>query len=159
MRRALVWCSALAALVGCASDDMLDGGTSTMASADTDSDTGDELQCFTDELPDTPAFELDVWPTLADRCSISSCHKETVPPLMPDAAGTYDNLVGVPAAAAMLDYVTPGSPDESYLWHKLSGTQATVPGGGGATMPVAGLELCADDLQAIEAWISSGAVF
>jgi hypothetical protein len=48
-----------------------------------------------------------------------------------------------------------GTLEESYLWHKLNGTQSDV-GGGGARMPVTG-EFTAEDLELVSAWIVGGA--
>jgi hypothetical protein len=107
-------------------------------------------------LPATPSFEADIWPILENRCGIMGCHANFSAPLMPDAMTAYDNLVGMPADAAALDYIEPSAPDMSYLWHKMLGTQATVMGGTGSTMPL-GPAPCTIELQAIYAWITTGA--
>jgi hypothetical protein len=44
---------------------------------------------------------------------------------------------------------------DSYLWHKLQGTQETV-GGTGVKMPLTG-KVSAEELAAIQAWIEGGA--
>lgn len=54
-----------------------------------------------------------------------------------------------------LTLVTPGSRDDSYLWHKLNGSQVEA-GGGGSKMPL-GPALSADDLEKIGQWIDQGA--
>ena len=74
---------------------------------------------------------------------------------MPDSAGAYANLVGVQSPLAMIPQVDPGTPDGSYMWHKLSGTQ-TLAGGGGGTMPSGGA-LCVGEFQTIYSWILAGA--
>jgi hypothetical protein len=107
-------------------------------------------------LPAMPSFEADIWPIVEARCGIMGCHGNFSAPLMPDAMTTYDNLVGMPAAMAALNYVEPSAPDMSYLWHKLLGTQTTVMGGDGSTMPL-GPAPCTIELQAIYAWITTGA--
>lgn len=129
---------------------------------DGDGDPGDgdgdpPPTCYIDApLPAMPSFEADIWPIMQNRCGIMGCHANFSDPLMPDAMTAYDNLVGIPAAVAALDYVEPSAPDMSYLWHKLLGTQATVMGGAGSTMPL-GPAPCTIELQAIYAWITTGA--
>ncbi|MFO7563901.1 MAG: hypothetical protein R6X02_14740 [Enhygromyxa sp.] len=121
--------------------------------------TGDgdgDPECYVGTpVPTDPSFG-DVWPVLENRCGTMGCHQNLSAPLMPDAATTYANLVGMPAAAAQANYVEPGDPDGSYLWHKIAGTQSSVPSGGGLTMPV-GAALCGTEFQAIYAWILDGA--
>jgi hypothetical protein len=107
-------------------------------------------------LPAMPSFETDIWPIMQNRCGIMGCHGDVREPLMPDAMTAYDNMVGMPAVAAALDYVEPSAPDMSYLWHKMLGTQLTVMGGEGGTMPF-GTPACTIELQAIYAWITTGA--
>jgi hypothetical protein len=51
-----------------------------------------------------------------------------------------------------MPYVTPGNPDASYLFHKVSGTQLAV-GGTGLRMPANRPALSDEDLALIEAWI------
>jgi hypothetical protein len=68
----------------------------------------------------------------------------------------YGELGEASSQAPALMRVEPGSPDDSYLWHKLSGTQATV-GGSGSNMPKVG-SLTADEKSWIEQWILDGAL-
>lgn len=115
------------------------------------------LECFaTTPIPADPSF-AEVWPILENRCGTMGCHQNLSAPLMPDQATAYANLVSMPAAAAAANYIEPGDPDGSYLWHKIVGTPSSVPGGGGLTMPVGG-QLCGVEFQAIYAWILDGAV-
>jgi hypothetical protein len=69
----------------------------------------------------------------------------------------YETLVGVRSLEAphML-LVAPGAPEDSYLWHKLSGTHLDV-GGWGEPMPYQD-QLCQSDLDRVEAWIEAGAL-
>jgi len=123
---------------------------------DGDGDPGQT--CYVSEVPDMPSFEADVWPVLEARCATEFCHAATSP-LMPDAIGAYDNLVGIASSGSDLNYVEAGSADGSYLWHKLAGTQASAAvGGAGGTMPASGDPLCAIEFQAIYAWITTGAM-
>ena len=50
--------------------------------------------------------------------------------------------------------VTPGNVLESYLWHKLNGTQSMA-GGSGTSMPL-GVTIADEDLLRIEDWIQTG---
>jgi hypothetical protein len=132
-----------------------DGG----GDGDGDTTTGDgdgDMPCFAEApAPAMPSFATDVWPILEGRCANAGCHGNmTTVPLMPDSGGAFTNLVGVASSAGM-DYVTADVPDDSYLWHKLSGTQ-TIAGGGGATMPFGG-QMCTAEMQTIYAWILTGA--
>ena len=135
------------------------GGDGDPGDGDGDPGDGDgdpEPDCYIDTVPDTPGFEADIWPIIEARCGIPGCHGDVTNPMMIGAMGTYDTLVSMPAASAALNYIEPGSADDSYLWHKLLGTQSTVMGGGGGTMPF-GPEPCPDEFQAIYAWITTGA--
>ncbi len=55
-----------------------------------------------------------------------------------------------------MDYVEPGDPQGSYLWHKLAGTHTDVGGGGGRMPSSSGLP--ESTLDIIEEWILEGAV-
>ena len=52
--------------------------------------------------------------------------------------------------------VLPGRPSQSYIWHKLLGTQATV-GGSGSRMPQGDAPLTQPNMDVIRAWILEGA--
>jgi hypothetical protein len=52
--------------------------------------------------------------------------------------------------------VEPGDPDRSYLYHKITGTQADV-GGSGDPMPKGG-RLSDAEIQTIRDWIAQGAL-
>lgn len=90
-------------------------------------------------------------------CGGSGCHTNggTSGALALDAGSSRDNLVGVASIGAAMDLVTAGSADDSYLWHKLLGTQSDV-GGSGSDMPL-GSTLSASELGTIETWIDGGA--
>ena len=68
----------------------------------------------------------------------------------------YTSMVNVAAGElSTMDYVEPGDTSNSYLWHKISGTHASV-GGSGSTMPKSG-SLTSDQIATIESWILGGA--
>ena len=68
----------------------------------------------------------------------------------------YGTLVGVPSNQSGLNRVQAGLVQDSYLWHKLQGTQDDV-GGSGNPMPGSAPPLPAVELDLIEAWITGGA--
>jgi mono/diheme cytochrome c family protein len=75
--------------------------------------------------------------------------------LEPDAA--YFSLPNVRSTQLKrMPRVDPGSPDNSYLIHKLSGTHLEV-GGSGEPMPMGG-RLTEDEIQTLRKWIEQGAL-
>jgi len=100
-----------------------------------------------------PSFGSDVEPILEANCN---CHFDGAPAEL-SFTDAYANLVNVASTeAAGLDRVEPGVLDDSYLWHKLSGTHIAA-GGSGDPMPAPTGGLAAGSLAVIEAWISGGA--
>lgn len=97
------------------------------------------------------------------RCATAACHGGGPPPpsgvpVSLDRAVGWSQLVSVPSVQAPLKLVEPGQPERSYLVNKLRATATSV-GGLGDRMPpsYAGDALTEDEIQAFEAWISSGA--
>ena len=74
------------------------------------------------------------------------------------AGQAYDNIVGVSSAElpAMLR-VGPGQPDNSYLLHKIQGTQLSVDGSGDR-MPLGQPALSQSTIDLIRRWIAEGAL-
>src|SRR6267378_147164 len=66
-----------------------------------------------------------------------------------------DANVGKRSAEASMNLIEPGSPDSSYLFHKVNGTHLKA-NGQGARMPLGGA-LEAADIEAIRLWILGGA--
>ena len=101
-------------------------------------------------------FEQEVLPILQAQCG---CHAGGAPSAGLDlnANAAYGELVGGSSSSA-LPMVTPGSADDSYLVHKLQGTQSSVAGGGGNIMPPGGSGLPAADIQVVIDWINDGAL-
>ena len=65
---------------------------------------------------------------------------------------------GVPSAQnSSMKRIEPGSSANSYVMHKLDGTQATV-GGSGGQMPLNGSALSLEERNAIRGWIDDGAL-
>jgi hypothetical protein len=92
------------------------------------------------------SFKTSVKPILNARCI--ACHP---------GFGSAASLVNVASGEAKtLALVKPGSSAQSYLFHKVKGTQASV-GGGGSTMPKGGSPLTAAQIATIKSWIDAGA--
>jgi hypothetical protein len=89
---------------------------------------------------------------IANRYCVA-CHQNAAPAgkLTLQRGGPPANLINIKADQAEMPYVTPGDPEQSYLFRKLSGTHLEA-GGTGAKMPLGG-KLGEADLAAIEAWI------
>ncbi|MGD2134623.1 MAG: hypothetical protein PVF27_00610 [Gemmatimonadales bacterium] len=106
-----------------------------------------------------PTLSGDVQPILTANCALSGCHAGSSPAQgMNLAEGqTHQNTVDVPSSeAAGVDRIEPGQPDESYLVHKIQGTQTSV-GGSGSRMPLGGNPLTQEQIDLIRAWIADGA--
>ena len=99
----------------------------------------------------------DIQPIWFSNC-VTYCHGGLTPmgDFSLESIDAYDQLLFAPSAQVDMPMVTPGSPDESYLWHKLLGTHLEV-GGEGYSMP-AELPILSDTkLDRIEEWILIGA--
>lgn len=109
-----------------------------------------------------PAVTLsaDVQPIFTASCALANCHAGPSPVLgMNLASGlARASIVDVPSQEVpALHRVRPGQPDSSYLVHKVQGTQGSV-GGLGGRMPLGGTPLSAEQIAAIRAWITAGAL-
>jgi hypothetical protein len=147
---------------GATSDATAGGSTTT---GDGTGGTSDGPTGTTDDDPATTTtgqqgglgHDADIQPIWDANC-IAFCHTvggSAEPYLVLDDA--YGALVDQPSVSfPALTLVTPGSRNESYLWHKLNGTQLEA-GGGGSKMPL-GQTLSADDLEKIGEWIDQGAL-
>lgn len=72
---------------------------------------------------------------------------------MSSSASTHAALVGVTSLEVpALKRVTAGDPNNSYVIHKVEGTQTV-----GSRMPVGGPFLSQTDINQIRAWIQAGA--
>lgn len=102
------------------------------------------------------SFFADVAPILQAQCA-PGCHEPGGEwPTQDLLNSPYFALVGVPSTQSPLNKVEPGSLDDSYMWHKLHGTQFEV-GGSGLDMPKDAMMLAPEDLDVIETWILDGA--
>ena len=102
------------------------------------------------------SFATDVAPILNASCT--PCH------IGGGSSGSMNLSSGVSAivnvasvAVPTMDRVEPGDPANSYLSHKVHGTQVAA-GGGGNQMPQNNPALSAMDLATIDQWITDGAL-
>lgn len=113
----------------------------------------------TDEDPVRTSYERDIQPIWTANCVLPFCHDSVIPTGSLDltAGDSYRNLVGKASLEVpRLSRIAPSSPDRSYLWHKLNGTQESV-GGIGGSMPLGRPLLDQESRTLIEAWILEGA--
>ena len=106
----------------------------------------------------TPSLASHVQPILTASCALSGCHAGVSPQegMNLSAGLMHSNTVNVPSNQSSLDRIEPGLPNQSYLVHKIQGTQGTV-GGSGAQMPFGGSPLSQANIDIIRAWIADGA--
>lgn len=101
------------------------------------------------------SFSEDVAPILKRNCLI--CHmpgdKQGNLSLYPDA---IVSLREVSSTQSPLFLVKPGSAEQSYLYHKIAGTQEDV-GGFGARMPFQKKPLHEDKIETVRQWVEQGA--
>jgi len=85
-----------------------------------------------------------------------TCHQSSGAPqgLVLEDGKSWRSLLQGRSAESKLALVTPSKPDESYLFHKLAGTQSRT--GGGAQMPP-GDPLAPDKVAIVQRWIAAGA--
>lgn len=114
------------------------------------------------EVSITISFGGDVQPIFTTNCALSGCHAGSSPQEGQNLEDgqAYSNIVNVPSNQSALDRIEPGRPDDSYLVHKIQGTQGTV-GGSGDRMP----QGCSGDaclsqaeIDLIRLWVSEGAL-
>jgi hypothetical protein len=106
--------------------------------------------------PPTPTFAGHVQPIFTANCA--PCHVgSTSGGLSLSVGASYSNLVNVPSQALpSMNRIKPNDPQNSYLLHKIKGTQGTI-GGSGSQMPLNRSPLLATDIKTIEDWVNAGA--
>lgn len=108
------------------------------------------------------SFTQSVKPIFDSRCAIPGCHFGPNPEQGLNLATPYDPRVGAVGIASRqvptMLRIKPGDPDNSYLVHKIQGTQAQV-GGLGRRMPLTGPPFLTDEqIHTIKEWIRQGAL-
>ncbi len=131
------------------------GGSSGDGSTDDGTPMPEPDDCLEGAELSSPPTITELWPMLEASCTsgVDGCHFSQAP-VMSDAAAAHTNLIDVMSAGGLV-YVTPGAPDDSYLWHKVVDTHLEV-GGDGLRMPL-GPPLCAEGVVGLYAWILGGA--
>lgn len=158
----------LLAATGCpAGDDTTDTGNDSGAMTTAPGDTGPETTAGSAEESTGGSTSLshavDIQPIWDAKC-VEACHEPDGEwGFLLDMSGDgYAAIVGVASSqVASMNHVEPGDPENSYLWHKINNTQASV-GGSGLAMPKAragmmAAMMTADELATIEEWIAGGA--
>ncbi len=109
--------------------------------------------------PGPPTLSGDVQPIFSGVCAVPGCHAGTTPEEALNLSDglAHSNIVNVSAnQLAGMMRVRPGQPDQSYLVHKIQGTQASA-GGTGNRMPLGGTPLTQAQIDTIRDWIAAGA--
>lgn len=100
---------------------------------------------------------LDEVVAIVDAHCVDDCHEPSGEhPSLDLSESPRDELIYVYGTQASMPFVTPGDHEESYLWHKISGTQASA-GGSGSRMPEGQPALTEEQIDAIADWIDIGA--
>lgn len=106
------------------------------------------------------SFANDIQRIFTASCAFTNgCHAGAFPPegLNLAAGQAYSNIVNVASSQlSSMDRITPGEPEDSYLIHKIQGSQGTV-GGTGNRMPLTGCCLPQAKIDTIRAWVEAGA--
>jgi len=111
-------------------------------------------------LPATVSFVADVQPIFTQNCAIAGCHDATTSALglNLEAGVAFDNIVAVPSQEVPTQpYITPGDPDNSYLFRKIAGAPGIV----GSRMPLTNFTFFEENpelLERIRLWILEGAM-
>jgi hypothetical protein len=132
-------------LAGCGS-----GGGSSAGGTDDTGDSGAALE------PTLSSIQENIF---TPTCARSGCHSSASASAGLSLADgeSFDNLVNIASTqAAGLNRVTPFDANNSYLIHKLEGTQVSA-GGSGTQMPQGDSPLSDEEIDAIVQWIEDGA--
>lgn len=138
----------------------------TSATLDDSSDSSDSSSTTaTSSTTDEPlpvSFDAEIQPIFDEHC-VEGCHEPggqwgVFLDLSPGTA--YASIVGVLSPEfPTLNFIEPGIPESSYLWHKVNGTQVEV-GGSGVMMPLGMATVVRpEQFAALEEWILQGAPF
>jgi hypothetical protein len=109
-----------------------------------------------DAMANDVSFATDIVPLLKSRCVMCHLPGAEQAGLALHPKGGYANLIDVKSTQSPLVRVLPGKPDDSYLYRKLTGTQAQV-GGSGERMPFGDATLTAEEIARVRRWIEGGA--
>jgi hypothetical protein len=135
--------------------DLLPGDDDDSAGDDDDDSAGDD-----DDSAEGPATWSDVYfNIISAQCSCHSTGNTGGWTYNNSSQAGYAAFVGVPSDESPLLRVEPGEPSQSYLMHKLEGTQSDVGvGGSGERMPRNGSLLPQSLRDMVWEWIDAGAL-
>lgn len=102
------------------------------------------------------SFTADIVPLLKSRCVMCHLPGAEQAGLALHPKGGYANLVDVKSTQSPMVRVSPGKPDDSYLYRKLTGTHTQV-GGSGERMPFGESGLTPEEIERVRRWIEGGA--
>ena len=105
---------------------------------------------------DEPTFAGEVLPLLKSRCLVCHLPGSESGGLSLHPKSAYASLVGAQSTGSRLLRVSPGRPDESYLYLKLTGEHLR-DGGTGERMPFGEVPLPGADIELVRRWIEAGA--
>ncbi len=110
---------------------------------------------------DDVSLALSVQPLFTTSCATAGCHSAASAQsgLVLEEGKLFNPATGIVEVASQqssLLRVESFSSDDSYLIHKLEGTQASV-GGAGSSMPSGAVALSQEAIQVIRDWIDQGA--
>lgn len=95
--------------------------------------------------------------TIIDDHCVTGCHEPGGEDASLDLSdGAYFAIYGVASSQSLFSLVEAGSHEESYLWHKVNGSQGSV-GGSGSRMPRGVEPLVQEEIDMIADWIDGGA--
>ena len=115
------------------------------------------------------SYSENIAPIFIKNCAVVGCHTSALPMggLSLSAWTAYDSIVGVPASQRppgwpaapepSMPRITPGSPDDSYLYQKLVGTPGVDIVGARMPAPGTGNVLPQSDIERFATWITQGA--
>jgi hypothetical protein len=107
------------------------------------------------------SFSAEIQPIFTANCALSGCHTGTSPAAGQNlsAGQAYSNIVNVASTTLpSMDRVEPGQPDQSFLVHKIQGTQGPLGSNMGARMPLNANPLSQTQIDLIRSWITQGAL-
>jgi hypothetical protein len=154
------------AALGCATQEPEDASTTAASSVGMSSGSSGDSSTGGAQASDSGVessgglvvdYEADVQPIWNGSCT---CHlmggsgTMTAPFLTLNPGMSIAGLVGVPSEQSELERIQAGSPENSYVWLKLTGAHEAI--GEGDPMPAAG-SLPDEQLEIVEAWILAGA--
>ncbi len=107
------------------------------------------------------SFANDIQPIFSSSCAFSGCHganaNPTGKPMVLSPGQAFSNIVNVESFERPgMDRIEPSDPDNSYLIHKIQGTQASV-NGSGSRMPLGAPPLPQATIDLIRQWVTDGA--